>query len=43
VRRNYQPNLLQIGILGHVIGYNQVPHVYGIEGAKVESDFHGFQ
>ena len=37
--RNDKPHSVQIGILGHVIGQDQMPDVDGIEGAEKETDF----
>jgi hypothetical protein len=40
VRRYNHPNLIQIGMLGHVIGDDKMPDVNGVEGSEIEADFH---
>ena len=38
--RNDQPNLLQIGLISHKVGYYQMPDVNGIERTEEKTNFH---
>ena len=42
LRRNDDPNLVQIGVFGHVIRDDEVSNVNRIKGPEVQSYFHDF-
>ena len=42
LRTDNEPDSVEIGLCGHVVGNNQVAGVNGIERAKKQSYFHGY-
>ena len=39
VRRDHQPHFVQIGVMRHVVGDDQMPEVNRVERTEVQSDF----
>jgi hypothetical protein len=40
LRRHNKPYFFEVGVFCHGVGYNQMPDMYGIEGAEKQTYFH---